>query len=68
MINAVIFLAIMIRVIRVDFLSAMAARFGYDSNGSDVRCGVLPQSFFKHHRDAAFQTELLVGIFSLIMI
>jgi hypothetical protein len=34
----------MIRVIRLDFLFAMAARFGYGANGSDVGCGVLPES------------------------
>jgi hypothetical protein len=43
-INDVIFSAIMIRVIRLDFLFAMAARFGYGADGSDVGCGVLPES------------------------
>jgi hypothetical protein len=32
----------MIWMITLDFLFAMAARFGYGSNGSGVRCGVLP--------------------------
>jgi hypothetical protein len=41
-INDLIFSAIMIGTITLDFLFAMAARFGYGSDGSDVRCGVLP--------------------------
>ena len=40
-INAVIFSAIMIGMIALDFLFARAARFGYGSDGSDVRGGVL---------------------------
>jgi hypothetical protein len=35
----------MIGMITLDFLFAMAARFGYGSDGSDVRCGVLPELF-----------------------
>jgi hypothetical protein len=30
-------------MIRLDFLLAMAAKFGYGLNGSDVRCGLLPE-------------------------
>ncbi len=45
-INDVDFSAIMIRNDHLGFLIAMAARFGYGSNGSDVRCGVLPPELF----------------------
>jgi hypothetical protein len=40
-IDAVIFSAIMICMITLGFLLAMAARFGYGSNGSDVMYCVL---------------------------
>jgi hypothetical protein len=46
------FSAIMIGIVTLDFLFATAARFGYGSNGSDVRCGVLPsQSGFLSMRN-----------------
>jgi hypothetical protein len=34
----------MIGMIILDFLFAMAARFGYGANWCNVRCGVLPES------------------------
>jgi hypothetical protein len=38
---------IMIGQSTLDVLFAMAARFGYDSDGCDIRCGLLPAVVFQ---------------------
>jgi hypothetical protein len=47
----------MLRIIKLNFF-AVASRFGYGSNGSDIRCGVLPsQSGFLSIRNNIQEKE-----------